>query len=190
MAIICSLDDGLNCPTCEEIQTKGGLVKNLYIAVRDDLNANTPFTTTANGTVEALVFNTYGFLYKFCAKNKSNSYNQELVVADNGLKFYNQTITGKFQQQTQDAKNTIDRLKVLDDLIVIVETNNGKFEVFGKETGLQITGLVKPSGITVGEDNSYTFTFSQPSGGEENLAPDMFITSYAATKALLESYLE
>lgn len=188
MADNCGLSAGLDCPTCEEIQSKGGIAKNIYVVDRGDLSETNPFTESSNGTITGLNFQTYGFAYKFCAKNKSGSTNQELQVADNGPKYYLQTITGKFQQQSQDAKNVIDDLKISDDLIVIVETNNGTFEVFGKEAGVQITALVKPSGTAIGEDNTFTFTFSQPTGGETNLAPDFSNTNYATTKALLESY--
>lgn len=185
----CGLSAGLDCPTCEEIQSRGGIAKNIYVVNRADLSETAPFNESANGTITGLNFNTYGLAYKFCAKNKSGSTNQELQVADtSSIKLYLQTITGKFQQQSQDAKNVIDELKIPDDLIVIVETNNGTFELFGKESGLQITALVKPSGTAVVDDNTYTFTFSQPTGGETNLAPDFSLTDYATTKALLESY--
>lgn len=184
----CGLTAGLDCPTCEEIQSKGGIAKNIYVIDREDLNEITPYNVSSNGTVTGLNFLTYGFAYKFCAKNKSGSTNQELQVGDNGIKLYLQTITGKFQQQSQDAKNVIDELKIPDDLIVIVENNNGTFEVFGKESGVQITALVKPSGTAVVDDNTYTFTFSQPTGGETDLAPEFKLVDYATTKALLESY--
>lgn len=186
----CGISAGLDCPTCEEIQYKGGAAKNLYIIDREDLDETNPYNVSANGTVTGFNFTTYGFAYKYCAKNKSNSTNQELQQADNGIKLYIQTITGKFQQQSQDAKNVIDDLKIPDDLIVVVETNNNTFEVFGLEAGVQITALVKPSGVAIGDDNTYTFTFSQPTGGETILAPDFFNVSYANTKALLENYTE
>jgi hypothetical protein len=52
---------------------------------------------------------------------------------------------------------------------------------------LEITALTKATGVLIGDDNAFNITLSQPMGGEQELAPDFFVTSYQATKAYLES---
>jgi len=59
--------------------------------------------------------------------------------------------------------------------------------LYGKSAGLEITALTKATGVLIGDDNAFNITLSQPMGGESELAPDFFVTSYQATKAYLES---
>jgi hypothetical protein len=183
----CGIVSGLACATCEDLQSVGGIkAKNIYVGSLSDLT-DSGFTTDSEGVVTAIGLQPYNYLYKFCAKTKSAGASQELVTGENNIKSFTQTITGKFQQQTQDAKNVWDNLKLIDDLFVVVEKTNGTFELYGKDAGLEITALTKATGVLIGDDNAFNITLSQPMGGEQELAPDFFVTSYQATKAYLES---
>jgi hypothetical protein len=188
----CGISGGLSCPSCEEIQWKGGLVKNIYVGVLSELDTDTPFEYSAAGEVTAINFQTYAGLYKFCTKNRSNATTQELVEAESGLKYWTQSVSGKFQQQTQVAKNIIDELKIVDDLFVVVETNNGTFEVFFIEAGGKMTVATKGSGVNIGDDATFIFTIaSAEASGEDSLAPNFGAvgTPYATLKEQLEDYV-
>ena len=189
MSEICGLIDGLDCPTCVDLKAKAGLVKNLYIGRKSDLDAETPFTYDTDGRVEAINLNYQTYLYKFCSKDKTANYTQAQATGDNGVPLRLPVIQGLFQQQGQIAKNAWDALMVVDDLFVVVETNYATFEVFFIESGGKITASDKPSGVAYTDANSFNITFSQDVAGETNFAPDMLDTDYQTTKTLLESYL-
>ena len=189
MSELCGIISGLNCPTCEELQAKAGLAKNIYIGNRDDLDETTPFTYDVDGRITDINLQYQTYLYKFCAKDKSASYNQELVTNDNGTKTYTQTINGLFQQQGQVPKNVFDALKEARNLFVVVETNYSTFEVFFVEMGGEVTANVKGSGVNIGDANSWNVTIAHLNAGESKSAPDFLDTDYQTTKTLLESYL-
>lgn len=185
----CGIISGLACATCEDLQVVGGIkAKNIYVGSLSDLT-DSGFTTDSEGVVSNIGLQPYNYLYKFCAKTKSAGATQELVTGDNNLKSFNQTITGKFQQQSQDAKNVWDNLKLLDDLFVVIEKTDGTFELYGKTAGLEITALTKATGVLIGDDNSFNVTLGQPNGGETSLAPNFLKTDYQTTKSYLEGLI-
>lgn len=182
------LIDGLDCPTCEEKNTRGGAKKNIYIIDRGDLDEDTPYNESANGTITGFNFNTYALAYKYCAMNRTVGATQTVTQGDNLVNYWLQTINGKFEQQTQDAKNVFAQLSVPDDLIVVIEKNNATFEVYGLDYGLKMGGTTKNTGVLIGDDNKWNLIFTQVNGGEDRPAPDFKLVDYATTKALLESY--
>jgi hypothetical protein len=186
----CSIIEGLGCPTCEDLDAKAGLSKNLYIGSLSDLDEDNPFTFDIDGRVESINLGYQKYLYKFCAMDRTAGTNQEIITGDNRIKLWQQTITGMFQQQSQAAKNVIDALKKVRDLFVVVETNYSTFEVFFITTGGEITAATKASGLIATDSNLWNLTIAQVDNGELNAAPDFFDTSYQQTKALLESYTE
>lgn len=188
--LICGIIGGLECPTCEELQAKAGLVKNFYIGDKEDLDPEVPFEYDEDGRIVAINFLYQKYLYKFCAKDKSANYNQELITGDNGIKIYTQTINGLFQQQGQTIKNNLDNLKEVRMLFVVVETNYRTFEVFFVEMGGEVTALVKGSGTAITDANSWNLTIAHVDSGESHSAPDFLSTDYQTSKELLESYLE
>lgn len=186
--LICGFTNGLGCATCADKKAKGGNVPVLYGGVLSELDPVTPFTTDADGRITGINFLPYAGLVKFCAKNRSITTTQTGARGENDLPYYTQAIQGRFQQQGQVAKNTLDQLKEPDDAFFVVENNNHVFEVFGYQIGLQ--GLItKASGANIGDDNTYIVDLaSAEASGEAELAPDFFITDYQTTKNLLESY--
>jgi hypothetical protein len=190
MSEICGIIDGLNCPTCEDLQAKAGLVKNIYIGSHADLDQDAPFTYDVDGRIEAINLDYQKYLYKFCAKDRSANYNQTMITGDNGIKVYQQTVNGMFQQQGQVVKNIIDGLKEVRDLFVVVETNYGTFEVLFVEMGGEATQIDKASGLIVTDANSWVISIAHVDGGESKSMPDFLDTDYATTKQLLESYLQ
>lgn len=181
----CKITKGLGCGTCEDVSQVGGIkAKNIYIGNLDEVVS---FTKAVDGTVSEIVFAPYGFLYKFCAKKKSGSATQTLGRGDNGLPTWTQSIIGKFEQQSQEAKNVWDELKLVDSLFVIIEKSSGQFELYGETVGVEVIEATKSTGTLSGDDNAYNITIGQTDGGEPKLAPDFFKTSYEETKTYLES---
>lgn len=181
----CKITKGLGCGTCDDVSQVGGIkAKNIYVGNSADLVS---FTKGIDGTVSAINFAPYGFLYKFCAKKKSGSATQTLAKGDNGIGTWQQAIIGKFEQQSQDAKNVWDELKLAESLFVIIEKTSGQFELYGESVGLELIEAVKSTGTLSGDDNSFNITMGQSDGGEPNLAPDFLVTDYETTKTYLES---
>lgn len=189
MVDVCGLVQGLGCPTCEDLQAKAGLAKNIYVGRLSDLDPANPFDIEEDGSISGINLIYDRYLVKLCAKDKSANYTQAQVNSDNGLKLRLPVIQGLFQQQGQVPKNVWDGMKTATDLFVVVENNYGGFEIFFTESGGEITASDKPSGVNFGDANSFNITFSQIEAGESGFAPDFLDTDYQTTKELLESYL-
>ncbi len=189
MTTICGIIEGLDCPTCEDLQAKAGLVKNIYVGRLSELDSDTPFTYDEDGRVEAINLAYQKYLVKLCAKDKTANYTQAQASGDNGIPLRLPVIQGLFQQQGQIAKNVWDSMSLVEDLFVVVENNYSSFEIFFTQSGGKITASDKPSGVNFSDANSFNITFSQVEAGETGFAPDFLDTDYQTTKALLESYL-
>lgn len=181
--------EGLQDPTCEEQNLAGGVKpKNIYVINRDDLDESAPYNEAGAGNITAFNFSTYGNAVKLAAMKRSVSAAQTQEEGDNLVPYWVQTITGKFEQQNQSAKNSIEALAKANDLIVVIEKQDGTFEVYGLDYGLKMRGSTKSTGTLIGDDNKWNLTFNQNGYGETKPAPDFFTINYATTKALLESY--
>jgi len=181
--------EGLIDPTCEDQNLIGGVKpKNIYVINRDDLDESAPYNEAAAGNITAFNFSTYGEAVKLVAMRRSVVATQTQEEGDNTVSYWVQSITGRFEQQSQSGKNAIESLQKAQDLIVVIEKMDGTFEVYGLDYGLKMRTSTKSTGTLPGDDNKWTLIFNQTGYGENKPAPDFFTISYATTKALLESY--
>lgn len=183
----CLIEASIDCPACATGK-KGGLVPAIYIFNREELDSGDPVATSDTGLVTGINLQTYKYAYKWCGvkgpngSKSFNTYNQELQEGG----YYNQTVNGRFRAASQSDLNTLDSAKE-GSFIVVVETNNQTFRVFGLEGGLDLTSLTEASGQTFADDNSANLGFA---GVSDSLAPFMSNGDYESTKALLDGYVQ
>lgn len=181
---------GLPDPTCEDTTLVGGVKpKNIYVFNREDLDDDTPYTEAAQGNITGFNLNTYTNAVKLTAMNRTVNATQTQEEGENLVSYWVQSIVGKFEQQSQSDKNSIESLAYAQDLVIVIEKQNSTFEVYGLDYGLKMRGSTKATGANVGDDNKWNLTFNQTGYGESRPAPDFLNVSYANTKALLESYV-
>lgn len=181
---------GLPDPTCEDTTLVGGVKpKNIYVFNREDLDDDTPYDEAAAGNITGFNLNTYANAVKLTAMNRTVNATQTQEEGENLISYWVQSIVGKFEQQSQSDKNSIESLAAAQDLVIVIEKQNSTFEVYGLDFGLKMRGSTKATGANVGDDNKWNLTFNQTGYGESRPAPDFLNVSYANTKALLESYV-
>lgn len=183
----CLIDRNISCPSCGDVGSKGGLVKEIYIFNFEDLIAGSEVSQEDNGLVTGINLDPYAVGYKWCgvkAVNGSSSFNNFTQEFAPEILAYNQSVIGRFRPAGQDDLNTLDNTKG-GTFLIVVETVNKKFRVFGLDGGLDLSALTENSGTAFTDDSAVNLTFSSTS---DSLAP-FFGTDYASAKSLLESYL-
>lgn len=182
----CLISEHIEQPPCGTGK-KGGLVKDIYVINFSDLDAGQPVAVDSTGKVTGINLGVYKYAYKWSGvkgPNGSKSFNTYSQEKQEGG-YYNQTVNGRFRAATQEDLNTIDSGSD-GTFLVVVETNNQQFRVFGKDGGLDLPTITEASGQAFADDNSANLSFS---GVADKLAPFMDNGDYESTKALLEGYL-
>lgn len=169
--------------TCADLRRVGGLQSDIYVANLSDILS---YTEDVNSYVDAFVFDTYGGLYKFESKKNSHQAGYAAAIGGAGANtFVNHNVIAKFFSTTPTDDQVIEDMLVAD-LVFIVETKNKEFKVYGIDAGCAMTEATQDSGQEGASDTTDTLTFL---GEEIDLPKRFFLTDYATTKALLESYI-
>lgn len=177
----CGITGGLEA-SCNDLSKVGGTKKKIWLANLSDF-ANPSNQESDDGYINFLFFNTYGGLYAFNGKKLSNSAGVEFVNGE-GANLFNHTVTLKVFTETPTAYAQLERLSG-SEVVAIVEDNANNFKVYGLNNGLEMTGLTQNTGTEFTADTSFNITLS---GAETELPKFFFRTSYAVTKAQLETY--
>ena len=143
------------------------------------------YTTDVDGYVDALSFETYQGLVTLEGVQNSHSGGAVPQRTEGGNIFFQHDVLVKTLPESP-ADNAVLEEWAAGEGAIILETNNKKFYLFGADNGMQQqsdggfnTGQVRNSDI------SYTANLQ---GGEAKLPLEIFVTDYAATLALLETY--
>lgn len=162
----------------------GGLDRRVFITNTKDLE-NASYNTDAEGYVTAINFKAYGFLYEFVGQKLAHTYTSTIEKNTGGSVNYPQTVVLKLFDPTPADRDVIE-IMTASDLVVIVETNNRTFEIFGAENGLTVSESTKESGAEANADTSRSITLT----GNERELPRVFLdTDYATSLTTLESYV-
>lgn len=187
----CYITDGIDCPSCDAGK-KGGLVHNIWLFNWDDLDQGNPVAQVASGDeagkVTGINLTAYNYGYKWCgvkAKNGAKSFNSYTEELQEGG-YYNQTVNGRFRAADQATLNALDSAKDAR-VIIVVETTNREFLVYGIGGGLELQTLTRSSGLTFADDNSANLGFT---GVSDDLAPFLDNGDYESTLNLLNGYLQ
>ncbi len=143
-----------------------GGIRSLYLIRASEVTGY----TESNGTVTAISlsggsagFSTYQF-----NKAQANYTETGTVSLENGTFFVAQLITIKLVRRQVSTRNSLMLLaNGLQDLVAIIEDQNGLFWYFGAENAVNLASLGGGSGAAKGDSNSYDITIS---GEEPELA--------------------
>jgi len=167
--------------TCDDLRRLGGLNNEFWIYSPSDVSG---FTEGVSGYIEALTFETGTNSYTFESPDNSCSAGWEAVSAEGGNKFFNHTVAIKLISTTPTDDAVIEEMLVAK-MVVIVETQNQEFLIYGINNGLKTTEGTQNSGAEDASDTTDSLTLT---GGDKLKPKRFFVTDYATTKALLVGY--
>lgn len=167
--------------TCNAKNKLGGLAKRVWRV--SDQSAFT-YTVSLDGYVDALTFTgTEGLSYIDAVKFAHNS-SDVPVKTEGGSLFFRHNVIVKAMPETPE-QDAILKEWYLGDGAVIVETQNGEFLLYGAKNGLESTS---EGGQNTGEsDESDTARTITLAGAEKDMPLRIFLTDYAATKAMIQA---
>jgi len=178
----CGVADGIAI-VCVDIRRVGGVNKNAYVTNRSDI---TSYTIDASGYITNIVFVAYKGLFKFESKKQAHSGGHASQSQDpGGNKFYQHDVIMKLFAATPADDQVLEDLLVAD-TVVILETNNKQFKIFGKDNGMEVTTDVQNTGQADASDVADVITMI---GAEQKRPSEILNTNFATTQNLLETYV-
>lgn len=178
----CGITGGLSVD-CDALRRVGGVNKRAFVGNLSDVES---YTTDVDGCITAITFAATTGLYELESRKASHSGGITAQVSgEGGNKFYTHDVQLKLFSSTCAEDKIIEELLVAN-LIIILETNNKEFLLFGQDNGMEQASGSQNSGQVAATDISDTLIFI----GEESAKPKRVLDAdYATTKALLTSYV-
>ncbi len=168
--------------SCDDKRKVGGVKTKIWRVNDQDLLGEP--TIDSEGFITALNFDAYGGLVTLKGVKNSHSGGYTVVKSEGGNTGYTHDVAIKTLSSNPTDDATLEEWDVAEGAI-IVETNNKEFFIYGLENGMESTEGSQNSGTTADSDISDIRSFQ---GEEQDLPKRFFITDYATTKALIESY--
>lgn len=149
----------------------GGIKSVMFIGWAD-----VTAVTEAAGVVTAITKSAGKMFYKYQLVRGTSMFQETINSSvENGTVFYQQELTIILNKLQTNTRNEI-LLLAKNNLMAIVEDNNGTFWLLGRLNAINITGGNAGSGTAQGDRSGYTLTFT---GGEKELAPSVQSTIIA-----------
>lgn len=143
----------------------GGIQK---ILVTD--KENVVSTTEVGGEITAITMATGEVYYEFVFNRNTSSFTDTATVGiENGTLFYNQVVSLVIPRRDKTKRAAL-ALLMQKDLSVIVQDQNDKYWLLGKQNGLLVSEIVSGSGTAKTDLNGYTITLT---GEEPEQAPEV-----------------
>lgn len=183
-----SLTAGLTI-TCAALERVGGIKKKVWIGNLDDIAS---YTISTN-VITAITMTASKYFYAFVGNKDKNSTAVELQVGET-VNAFKQIVNLVLYTSTSAEEVTIENLCRAKNLVVIVEANDGQFEVYGLDVnagsasypygGLSVETATKNSGVLINERQHWTVSLS---GITRNSDRKFFNTDYATTITAIEA---
>lgn len=171
--------------TCAALERVGGIKKKVWIGNLADISSY----TIASNVVSAITMSGSTLFYAWVGDKDKHSTSCELQVGET-VNSWKQMVNLKIFTSTSAEDAIVESLVEARDLVVIVETNDQQFEIYGldvvagsagsPEGGLRCESATKSSGATVNERQPYDIVLS---GNMQNVERKFFDTDYATTLA-------
>jgi len=178
---------GLSCDT--KIASSGGLKQLAFLANLADIVS---FSYNGNNEISSINFATYKGLYEFTSTKSGASTISDINVNEGGVGFYPHTVVLSLLDITPAQKAVLQDL-ANSEVVAIVETSAGRFELFGWPLGLQIESAPRNSGNTPEESTARVVTLVGNQSLMEKIVsiPDSDTGNSDAdsTRAALQSYV-
>lgn len=144
------------CITRDCRQNTGGIVR-VYVTTLAQASATVTATGTT-GAVQAISGNTGWYIYNF--RKQTGTFTETLNASDeNGTIFYAPEIVLQFSKLETYKRNEL-FLLAQNEVVMIVEDNNGSFWMAGLNNGLTVTAGTAVTGKAAGDLNGYTVTLN------------------------------
>jgi hypothetical protein len=154
-----------------------------WVTYKNQLDTQISLTQTAD--ISTLDFGAYGGLVRFDGNKFAHSGGYELTVAGGGNKSYKQTFSAKLLTNSTADDVSLQQLALGNDAIIIAQTNNREFFIYGAGNGLTAESATQNTGQTGDSDTTDTITLS----GQELTKPLRFSqATYQQTLDYLESF--
>lgn len=180
------LINGVN-PNCEALNKAGGINQRVWLTQKSQITGYSQDAVTKD--IKAFAMDTASAiantLKKFIGKKFKNNTAFPLVVGEN-VNTWNHTLAFAYYYSTSIELETLEQLGNADDVIAIVEGNDGKLMVYGVEFGLNASAGEGGSGTLLNDNTSFLITLS----GEQTETPRYFNVSTGATLAQNIAYLD
>lgn len=182
-------DDLLNDhnPNCDALNKAAGINGRIWLSQLSQIAGYTVNGTTKD--ISAITMDTVsgaaGTLKKFIGKKFKNNASFPLTVGEN-VNTFNHTVAFAFYYSTSAELETLEQLANADDVVAIVEGNDGKILVYGIELGLNASAGEGGTGTLLNDNTAYLITLS----GEQLSTPRYFNTHAGATLAQNITYLD
>ena len=180
---VCAITNGMSA-SCDDLTRIGGVNKRAWVFNLEDQYGKPDYTTDVDGYVTAITFPTYAGTYKFETKKNSHTGGYTIVSAEGGNKFFQHDVTMKLFATTP-ADDDVIRELLPANTVVILETNNQEFLIYGANNGLECLEGTQNSGQADNADTTTNLTFQ---GAEKQPPLRFFVTDYATTLTTLEGY--
>lgn len=142
----------------------GGIGKECYIIELNNISS----VTESSGTLTAITKATGKVFRKYQLVQDTANFEESLVGnKPNGTLFYSQKGTIIINKQQVAVRNEI-LLLAKNFISIVIKDNNDTYRLFGRVTGLGLTGGSATTGVAWGDRNGYTLEFT---GNERELAP-------------------
>ena len=147
--------------------TVGG-IKNIYIT---ELANVTAVTENASGYVTGITKTVGKKFYQYALIPRGQNNFTQNIQADPavGTVAYEQSVVANFVKLQYETQIVLDKL-IKNRLMVIVETKDGSYWLFGKLNGMEVSAGTANSGQAMNEFQGYQLTFS---GMEKDLANEV-----------------
>jgi hypothetical protein len=145
-------------PSCDALDKIGGVNKTIYAGNLDEITFGEP---NEAGYIDDIVMTASpaAYLYKFIGKTKKNNATSELQVGENS-NTWKQAVIAKLYYYFPEDRAAIEALCNADDLVLIIQTESGLFEVYGWTKGVRCEAATGANGILIQDDTSMAVTIS------------------------------
>ena len=145
-------------------------------------------TVETDGTISGITNSVGVQAFKFEVPDETGLVlGSPLVPIEGGFNSYDHSLNFSVVSTTQAAKNNISKLR-FQNIVAIVDKNNGKGEIYGQEQGLTLTTVdYAPTDPLVGAIIKIELKTSDTGVKETQMPADVYDTDDATTAALITS---
>lgn len=151
-------------PSCGALKKKGGVNKKVWVAKHDVAT----LTTNVSGEVDTItlaVASPANVLNTFIGKQLKHNGAVAGEVSDADIATVKQDLNLVLFAEEQTERASIDALFQSDYLLVFIETEAGKIECWGYDTGLKPSALAGGTGTALGDSTAFTITLTGSQDG-------------------------